>query len=173
VAQVAPEPGWLALERLLRQQQGQIAAIIVEPLIQCVGGMCPYPAEYLQRLAALAKEFEVLVIYDEVATGFGRTGTMFAMDQAGATPDFLCLSKGITGGVLPLAMTVTTNAIAERFVGDPHTKTFFHGHSYTANPISCAAAVASLRLFEAEHTLERLAEPMRVFHQELLDFAHQ
>lgn len=142
-----------------------LCAVIVEPLIQCVGGMQVYCAAWLQELAQLARSHQVFVIFDEVATGFGRTGSMFALNQCGVTPDFLCVSKGITGGLLPLALTITSKSVAQAFEGDAATKTFFHGHSYTANPISCAVALASLKLFDKEHTLEQMIEPAKIFAQ--------
>jgi adenosylmethionine-8-amino-7-oxononanoate aminotransferase len=166
VGKPCPEDVWQASETRLRTEADQTAAVIVEPLIQCVAGMLPYPAEYLKRLEKLCKELNILVIYDEVATGFGRTGTFFALDQAGTVPDFLCLAKGLSGGVLPLALTVTTPQIASAFEGDPG-RTFFHGHSYTANPIACAAALASLEIFDRENVMEK-ARPVRELFHEIL-----
>lgn len=159
------------MRELLETRHGEIAAVIVEPLIQCVGGMRGYPAAYLRRLRALTEKLGVFLIFDEVATGFGRTGTMFALDRAGVVPDLLCLSKGITGGTLPLALTVATERIFEAFYDDYFShKTFFHGHSYTANPLACAAALASLKLFERERTLERVCETSAVFREGLRGF---
>jgi adenosylmethionine-8-amino-7-oxononanoate aminotransferase len=126
-------------------------------MIQGAAGMLTYPPGYLSRLADLARHYQVLIIADEVATGFGRTGAMFACEQEGVTPDFLCLAKGITGGYLPLAATVTTNAIYEAFLGEySELKTFFHGHTYTGNPLACSAALASIGLFEEEKILDNL-----------------
>jgi adenosylmethionine-8-amino-7-oxononanoate aminotransferase len=132
--------------------------VILEPLLLAAGGMIVYPPEYLARAAALAREHGVHLILDEVATGFGRTGTMFACEQAGVSPDFLCLSKGLTGGTMPLAATITTAEVYNSFLGDPDGgKTFYHGHTYTANPIGCAAALASLDLFGEEGVVDRVA----------------
>ncbi len=164
-----PESTWQTTEALLRQKAAQTAAVIVEPLIQCVAGMQPYPAEYLRRLQHLCRELDILVIYDEVATGFGRTGSFFALDQAGTVPDFLCLAKGLSGGILPLALTVTTEEVEHAFEGPG--KTFLHGHSFTANPIACASALASLKLFERTFwrpgALERAAPVSQAFHEHL------
>ena len=143
------------MEELVKARAHETAAVIVEPLLLGAGGMIIYPAEYLRRLRALTEKYDVHLIADEVATGFGRTGKMFACEHAGITPDFLCLSKGITSGYLPLAATLTTRKVFDAFYGDyADFKTFFHGHTYTANPIACAAAVASLGLFESERTLD-------------------
>ncbi|NNM67656.1 MAG: adenosylmethionine--8-amino-7-oxononanoate transaminase [Spirochaetales bacterium] len=164
VGNPCPEDVWRDSETRLRAEADRTAAVIVEPLIQCVAGMLPYPAEYLKRLEKLCKELNILVIYDEVATGFGRTGTFFALDQAGTVPDFLCLAKGLSGGVLPLALTVTTPQISSAFEGFP-VRTFFHGHSYTANPIACAAALASLDIFERKKVMEKAAPVRKLFHE--------
>jgi adenosylmethionine---8-amino-7-oxononanoate aminotransferase len=122
------------------------SGIIIEPLVQGSGGMRICRPEFLQQLRALATEFDTLLIFDEVMTGFGRTGADFACNKVGITPDLICLSKGITGGFLPLAVTVATEKIYESFYSDDPTKTLYHGHSYTANPLGCAAALASLEL---------------------------
>jgi adenosylmethionine---8-amino-7-oxononanoate aminotransferase len=152
------EPGDAAdLERVLSSHEGEVAALIVEPLVQGAAGMLVHPPGYLRDARELCNRFGVLLICDEVATGFGRTGTMFACEQEGVTPDLLCLAKGLTGGYMPLAATVTTERIYEGFLGAPEEgRTFFHGHTYTGNPLACAAALASLEAFEAERTLERL-----------------
>ncbi len=145
------------LEELLEREAGCIAALILEPMLMGAGGMITYPAAYLRRVYELCRRFGIHLILDEVATGFGRTGKMFAMEHAGITPDFVCLSKGITGGTLPLAVTVTTEDIFEAFYGGFNEgKTFFHGHTFTANPICCASALGSMEVFEAEKTLEGL-----------------
>jgi len=147
-----------ALGEALREGGEAIAAVILEPLLLGAGGMIVYPPEYLSRAAALARERGVHLILDEVATGFGRTGTMFACEQAGVSPDFLCLSKGMTGGTMPLAATLTTAEVYNSFLGGPDSgKTFYHGHTYTANPVGCAAALASLDLFEEEELVGRVA----------------
>ena len=147
-----------ALGEALREGGETIAAVILEPLLLCAGGMIVYPPEYLSRAAALAREHGVHLILDEVATGFGRTGTMFACEQAGVSPDFLCLSKGLTGGTMPLAATLTTAEVYNSFLGAPDSgKTFYHGHTYTANPVGCAAALASLDLFEENELVDNVA----------------
>lgn len=147
-----------ALGTALREGGETVAAVILEPLLLAAGGMVVYPPEYLARAAALARAHGVHLILDEVATGFGRTGTMFACQQAGVSPDFLCLSKGLTGGTMPLAATITTAEVYNSFLGDPDGgKTFYHGHTYTANPVGCAAALASLDLLEEEEVVDRVA----------------
>lgn len=135
----------------------EIAAIIIEPLVQGAAGIRLWPPGMLQQLRAWCDANEVLLIFDEVLTGFGRTGRMFAGEHEDVRPDFLCLAKGLTGGYLPLAATLTTERIYEAFLGDYHElKTFFYGHSYCGNPVGCAAALASLAVFEEEKTLEAL-----------------
>lgn len=145
------------LVRLLRDRSGEIAAVIVEPLLQGAGGMIVHPTEFLQRIRALTAEHGVLLIADEVLTGFGRTGRMFACDRARVVPDLMCLSKGLTGGFMPMGATVATESTYEPFCGTDRMRTFFHGHSYTANPMACAAANASLGIFAAENVFERIA----------------
>jgi len=145
------------LEATLDAHAGEVCAVIVEPLVQAAGGMITAPPGYLRRLADLCDAHDVLLIADEVATGVGRTGTFFACEQEGVTPDILVAGKGLTGGYLPLAVTMTTRRVFDAFLGEPEEgKTFFHGHTYTGNPLACAAALANLRLFEQEETLERL-----------------
>ncbi len=147
----------LAAETLIRSRREEIAAVIIEPVVQAAAGMITHPAGYLKRVARACKENGVLLICDEVATGFGRTGTLFACEQEEVVPDFLCLAKGLSGGYLPLAATLTTDAVYESFLGPFESKrTFFHGHSYTGNPLACAAALASLRLFDEQRTLDHL-----------------
>jgi adenosylmethionine-8-amino-7-oxononanoate aminotransferase len=156
------------LENLLKKKNSEIAAIILEPLVMAAGGMIVYPKEYLQKTADLAKKYNVHLILDEVATGFGRAGRMFACEYANTKPDFMCLSKGITSGTLPLAATLTTEKIYKAFYAEYNMrKTFYHGHTYTANPISCAAALESLKIFEDEGTLERVEWLSRIFHNSL------
>ena len=154
----AAEPGDAGdLERILALREEEIAAVIVEPLVQGAAGMLVHPPGYLRAVRELCDAFGVLLICDEVATGFGRTGTMFACEQEQVAPDFLCLAKGLTGGYMPLAATLTTERVYEGFLGAPEEqRTFFHGHTYTGNPLACAAALASLDAFESEQTLERL-----------------
>jgi adenosylmethionine-8-amino-7-oxononanoate aminotransferase len=136
----------------------EVAAFIFEPLVQGAGGMVMYEPHLLEELIQLAKEKNVITIADEVMTGFGRTGKMFATDHCHNKPDIICLSKGLTGGFLPLGATICTEEIHKAFLTSDKTKTFFHGHSYTANPIACSAALASLDLFEQEQTMQRVAE---------------
>ena len=139
-----------ALERLLAERHHEIAAMIVEPLVQGASGMRMYPPEYLRRARELCTRYGVLLIADEIMTGFGRTGTMFACEQAGIAPDLLCLSKGITGGYLPLSCVLSTDAIYAAFYDDDPRRGFLHSHSYTGNAIACRAACAVLDLFERE-----------------------
>ena len=163
------ESAALAAEALISGRRDEIAAVVMEPLVQGAAGMIIHPPGYLKRIAKACKENGVLLICDEVATGFGRTGTLFACEQEEVVPDFLCMAKGITGGYLPLAATLTTDAIFESFLGPFESKrTFFHGHSYTGNALACAAALASLRIFDDENTLahvrqmaERFAEGLK------------
>jgi adenosylmethionine-8-amino-7-oxononanoate aminotransferase len=158
-----------ALERVLEEHENEIAAVIVEPLVQGAAGMLLQPPGYLAAVRTLCDAHGVLLICDEVATGFGRTGTMFACEQEDVVPDFLCLAKGLTGGYLPLAATLTTEPVHEAFLGEhADYRTFFHGHTYTGNPLGCAAALASLDVFEREGTLQRL-EPKIALLQQLLD----
>ncbi len=139
------------LENLLQRRGHEISAVILEPLVQCAAGMRMHEAEFVTGLAALCRKFGVHVIADEIAVGFGRTGTMFACEQAGITPDFLCLSKGITGGFLPLSLVLTSNTVYDAFYADwVEQKAFLHSHSYTGNPIACAAANAVLDIFEQQ-----------------------
>ncbi|MGA8746645.1 MAG: adenosylmethionine--8-amino-7-oxononanoate transaminase [Solirubrobacterales bacterium] len=158
------EPGDAAdLERILALHEEEIAAVIVEPLVQGAAGMVVHPPGYLRAVRQLCENFGVLLICDEVATGFGRTGTMFACEQEGVAPDLLCLAKGLTGGYLPMAATLATEPIYEGFLGAPEEqRTFFHGHTYTGNPLACAAALANLDAFESERTLERLQPKIRL-----------
>jgi adenosylmethionine-8-amino-7-oxononanoate aminotransferase len=146
----------LSLGRVLEKEHSRIAAVIVEPLLQGAGGMIVHPVEFLERVRRLCTEYDVLLIADEVLTGFGRTGKMFACELAGVVPDLVCLSKGITGGALPLGATVATERVHEAFVSTDRTKTFFHGHSYTGNPIAAAAAVANLEIFKNEPVFARI-----------------
>jgi adenosylmethionine-8-amino-7-oxononanoate aminotransferase len=153
------EPGDVAdMRRLLEAHGERVAAVVMEPLVQGAAGMIVHPEGYLRAVRALCDEFGVLLICDEVAVGFGRTGTMFACQQEDVAPDLMCVAKGITGGYLPLAATLTTEAVYRAFLGEHQEyKTFFHGHTYTGNPLACAAALATLDVFESERTLERLA----------------
>lgn len=133
-----------------------LAGVIIEPLLQGAGGMVVWPDEAVQKIATLCRAHNVYLIFDEVMTGFGRTGKVFAMDRLGVVPDFLCLSKGLTGGSLPLAVTMTTSSVYEAFLAEDKSRMFFHGHSFTGNPISCAAATANLSIFQLSSTLESI-----------------
>ncbi|HEV3483048.1 MAG TPA: adenosylmethionine--8-amino-7-oxononanoate transaminase [Candidatus Acidoferrales bacterium] len=144
------------LEKLLAEKHGEIAAVIVEPLLQGAGGMIVHPVEFLQRVSKSCREYDVLLIADEVLTGFGRCGKMFACELAGIVPDVMCLSKGLTGGVLPMGATVCTARVHDAFVSSDRSRTFYHGHSYTGNPIAAAAGVASLEIFEREPVFDRI-----------------
>ncbi len=169
----AAEPGDSTdLERILAAREEEIAAVIIEPLVQGAAGMLVHPPGYLAAVRELCDRFGVLLICDEVATGFGRTGTMFACQQEGVEPDFLCVAKGLTGGYLPLAATLTTEEVYEGFLGAHEDfRTFFHGHTYTGNPLACAAALASLDAFESERTLERLQPKIRILGELLAEVA--
>jgi adenosylmethionine-8-amino-7-oxononanoate aminotransferase len=148
-----------ALEGILREHGGSIAAIAIEPVVQGAAGMIVQPDGFLSEVRRLATEYEVLLIADEVATGFGRTGRMFACEHEGVSPDLMCAAKGITGGYLPLAATFATQRIYDAFLGEPwEGRTFYHGHTYTGNPLACAAALASLELFEKNDLVRIVAE---------------
>jgi adenosylmethionine-8-amino-7-oxononanoate aminotransferase len=154
----AAEPGDAGdMDAVLRAHEGQVAAVIVEPLVQGAAGMIVHPDGYLRAVRELCDSRGVPLICDEVAVGFGRTGTMFACEHEGVAPDLMCVAKGLTGGYLPLAATLATERIYEGFLGRPEEqRTFFHGHTFTGNPLACAAALASLEVFEQEGTLARL-----------------
>jgi adenosylmethionine-8-amino-7-oxononanoate aminotransferase len=143
-----------ALERVLQQRHGEIAALIVEPLVQCANGMGMYEPEYLRLARSLCDKYHVHLIADEIAVGFGRTGTFLACEQAGILPDLLCLSKGITGGYLPLSVVLSTGTIYEAFYDNELTRGFLHSHSYSGNPLACAAALATLSIFEQDDVIE-------------------
>jgi adenosylmethionine-8-amino-7-oxononanoate aminotransferase len=137
--------------------------VVIEPLVQGAAGMLVHPPGYLRAVRDLCDRHGVLLICDEVATGFGRTGTMFACEQEGVAPNLLCLAKGITGGYMPLAATLATERVYEGFLGaHEEFQTFFHGHTYTGNPLACAAALASLEVFREERTLVRLQPKIRL-----------
>ena len=156
-----------ALDALAMRHDGDIAGIIVEPLVQGAGGMKFHDARALKRLRALADKYNLLLIFDEVFTGFGRTGTMFAREAAGVTPDIIALSKALTGGTLPLAATVATNKVFDAFWSDDPAKALMHGPSYMANALACAAANASLDLFESEPRLQQVADVSAALLQDL------
>ncbi|MEJ5209876.1 MAG: adenosylmethionine--8-amino-7-oxononanoate transaminase [Burkholderiales bacterium] len=170
-----------ALDAWLAQHHATTAALILEPLIQCAGGMGMYDPEYLRQARALCDRYQVHLIADEIAVGFGRTGTLFACEQAGIAPDFLCLSKGLTGGYLPLSVVLTTDEIYDAFYDDETTRGFLHSHSYTGNPLACRAALEVLHIFEEgrvldanrklAQTLTEAAEPL-AHHPRVRDFRH-
>jgi adenosylmethionine-8-amino-7-oxononanoate aminotransferase len=157
------------LERALEQHAGNIAAMIVEPLIQGAGGMIVYSAGTLKRYRELCADHDVLFIADEVFTGFGRTGRMFACEHAAVVPDMMCFSKGLTGGFMPLAATVCTEKIYQAFYSQDRSHALFHGHSYCGNPLGCSAAIASLKIFETEPVFERIRQ-IESIHSERLPF---
>ncbi|HEX6115979.1 MAG TPA: adenosylmethionine--8-amino-7-oxononanoate transaminase [Solirubrobacterales bacterium] len=166
----AQDPG--ELERVLAEHGERIAGVIVEPLVQGAAGILVQPPGFLRDVRRLCDAAGTLLICDEVATGFGRTGTMFACEQERVAPDILCLGKGLTGGYLPLAATLATERVYDGFLGEPEEgRTFFHGHTFTGNPLACAAAVANLETFEAEHTLLRLQPKIRLLHDLLGEVA--
>jgi adenosylmethionine-8-amino-7-oxononanoate aminotransferase len=155
-------------QRVLAAHHPEIAALIVEPLMQGAAGMWAHPVAYLQTLRELATRYKVLLICDEVATGFGRTGKMFACEHADIQPDLLCVAKGLTGGYLPLAATLSSEEIFSAFLAPYHEfKTFFHGHTYTGNPLACAAALANLDIFEHDRVLDRVAPRIAQLSQRL------
>jgi adenosylmethionine-8-amino-7-oxononanoate aminotransferase len=155
------------LERVLTERRDSVAAVIVEPMLQGAGGMIVWPTEFLAGVRRLCDKYDTLMIADEVLTGFGRTGRMFACEHAGVSPDLICLSKGLTAGYLPLAVTAATERIYGAFLDDDRSKAFFHGHSYTANPLACAVALASLKIFREEKTLDRVARMETQFRKRL------
>lgn len=160
------------VDRVLQENAGEVVALIVEPLVQGAAGMIVHPEGYLQGLRALTRRHGTLLIADEVAVGFGRTGTLFACEHESVTPDFLCLAKGLTAGYLPLAATLTTDEIYAAFVGDARDdKTFHHGHTFGGNPLGAAVALASLRVFDEERTLENLGPKIARLSERLREFA--
>jgi adenosylmethionine---8-amino-7-oxononanoate aminotransferase len=149
------------LEALLRVHHGDLAAMVIEPLVQCAAGMVIHPTGYLRGVRELTQKFDVFLIADEVAVGMGRTGTMFACEQESVVPDILCLGKGLTGGYLPMSATLTTDKIYNAFLGGSHEgRTLHHGHTYSGNPLAAAAALATLDVFDEEQTLTQL--PLKV-----------
>ncbi|ALG68253.1 adenosylmethionine--8-amino-7-oxononanoate transaminase [Beggiatoa leptomitoformis] len=144
-----------ALEKIVAQHADEVCAVIIEPLVQCAGGMRMHHPHYLSRLRAICDQYQIHLIADEIAVGFGRTGTLFACEQAAISPDFLCLSKGLTGGYLPLSVVLTHDSIYQAFYDDYHKlSAFLHSHSYTGNPLACQAALATLDIFETDNVLE-------------------
>ena len=164
------------MEKIFKAHSKKIAALIIEPLIQAAGGMITSPPGYLKGVRELCTKYNILMIADEVATGFGRTGKMFACEHEDVVPDIMCLSKGITGGYMPLAVTIATDEIYNVFLGEfKDLKTFFHGHSYTGNPLACAAAIACLDLFEKEEVLKSLKKKIEILEtwlKEVLNLKH-
>jgi adenosylmethionine-8-amino-7-oxononanoate aminotransferase len=160
-----------ALASAVKEARGRIAALIVEPMMQGAGGFRFCRPDFLRALCDMAREDNILVIFDEVATGFGRTGKMFACEHAGVTPDIICLAKGLAGGYLPLAATVAHERIYAAFLDESFEKALAHGHTFTANPLACAVALRSLALFEEENTFERIVAIERQHRSMLPDLA--
>jgi adenosylmethionine-8-amino-7-oxononanoate aminotransferase len=161
-------PTIAALEEMLAEHGHELAALVVEPLVQGAAGMLMQPPGFLRAARELCTQHDVLLVCDEVATGFGRTGTMFACEQEGISPDLLCLAKGISGGYLPLAATLATDEVHSAFLGKYEQKlTFFHGHTYTGNPLACAAGIASLDVFARDRVLETLQPKIARLHVRL------
>ncbi|MDR1906960.1 MAG: adenosylmethionine--8-amino-7-oxononanoate transaminase [Puniceicoccales bacterium] len=155
----SPQEETTAIEKLktfLKQNSERVCALIIEPLVQGAAGMRMYRAEFLDKVVRAARQYEIIIIFDEVMTGFYRTGTMFAMDQCIEKPDIVCLSKGISGGFLPLALTIVNQKIYNAFLSDDWKKTFIHGHSYTANPLACSAALKTIEILQREKTQQNI-----------------
>lgn len=158
-------------ERLIRKHHRELAGVVIEPLIQGAAGMIIQPRGFIRRIRQLCTKYDVLMIADEVATGFGRTGRMFACGHENVTPDIMAVAKGITGGYLPLAATLTTEKVFNAFLGEfGENKTFFHGHTYTGNPLACSAALANLNIFRKEKTLQKLQPKIRMLSKGLERF---
>jgi len=156
------------LEKVIKKHAGETAALVMEPLMQGAAGMMSQPRGFISRARKLTKKYNILLIFDEVATGFGRTGKWFASDHEKVSPDILCLAKGLTGGYLPLAATLSTEKVYRAFLADyADLKTFFHGHTYTANPLASAAALANLKVFEKSRTLVKLGSKIRFLSEKL------
>ena len=164
-----------ALQAHLEEHHAHTAALVLEPLVQCAAGMAMHDPEYLRLARALCDRYEVHLVADEIAVGFGRTGTLFAHQQAQILPDFVCLSKGLTGGFLALSAVLTTDAVFDAFYDDDAARGFLHSHSYTGNPLACRAALATLELFERDDVLERnrvTAERLSTLAQPLFEHPH-
>jgi len=160
------------MESILKQNSSRVAAVLIEPLVQGAAGIIVHPPGFLRSVRKLTEKYDVLLIADEVATGFGRTGTMFACQQENVCPDIMSLAKGITGGYLPLAATLVTGRIFEPFLSEPYLKTtFYHGHTYTGNALGCAAALANLEIFERENTLAHLPAKISLIKKHLQKIA--
>ncbi|MCA9083176.1 MAG: adenosylmethionine--8-amino-7-oxononanoate transaminase [Planctomycetaceae bacterium] len=161
-----------AADRLVRENASQAAGFVMEPLVQGAAGILVHPPGYLQHIRTLCSKHSIPLIADEVAVGFGRTGSMFACEQEAVVPDLMCLAKGISGGYLPLAATLATDEIFSAFLGAPSEgRTFFHGHTYTGNPLGCAAALASLELFENRHVLDNVSQLEAAIREELKELS--
>jgi adenosylmethionine-8-amino-7-oxononanoate aminotransferase len=161
------------IEQILKSRHRELAGFIIEPLMQAAAGMIPQPAGYLKCIRELCTQYKVLLIADEVATSFGRTGRMFACEHENVTPDLMAISKGLTGGYMPLAVTLTTDEMYRGFLGSyDEFKTFFHGHSFTGNPLGCALALANLDIFKTEKTLARLQPKIKLLARLLQPFHH-
>ncbi len=165
-------PGFTgSVEKILKKHAHEVAGIIIEPLVQAAGGMLMYPAQYLAELKNLCDKYDVLLIDDEVAMGFGRTGRMFAFEHAGIIPDIICLAKGLSAGYLPIAATMATDGIYRAFYDDyEKMKTFFHGHSFTGNPLAAAVALENLKIFEEEKIIEGLQPKIKCLSKNLEKF---
>ena len=160
------------IEAILKTRHQELAGLVIEPLMQAAAGMVTHPPGYLKRIRELCTKYHVLLIADEVATGFGRTGRMFACEHEGVTPDLMAISKGLTGGYMPLAATLTTEEIYSAFLGTyEEFKTFFHGHSYTGNQLGCVLALANLEIFQKERTLMKLRQKIAALSRHLRPFA--
>lgn len=159
------------VRQIIKKHHRELAGVVIEPLVQGAAGMITQPAGFLKRLRQLCTKYDILLIVDEVATGFGRTGRMFACEHEGVRPDIMTVAKGITGGYLPLAATLTTERIFKGFLGDhKDNKAFFHGHTYTGNPLACAAALANINIFRREKTLRQLRPKITLLRQRLKGF---
>ncbi|HLO77555.1 MAG TPA: aminotransferase class III-fold pyridoxal phosphate-dependent enzyme, partial [Magnetospirillum sp.] len=172
-AEAKEQRALLALDEILERHAGKIAGVIIEPLIQGATGMRMCRPHFLRALEKRVREADTLLILDEVMTGFGRTGEIFACVKAGIHPDFVCLSKGLTGGFLPMSLTVTREFVYQAFLGTETSKAFLHGHSYTANPLGCAAGLASLDLLEAPACQQRIKDIEAIHRQRLPGIARR
>jgi adenosylmethionine-8-amino-7-oxononanoate aminotransferase len=160
------------MEKVMHEKSSEVCALIIEPMVQAVGGMIVFPPGYLRRIRELCSQYNILMIADEVATGWGRTGKMFACQHEEVRPDIMTLGKGITGGYLPLAATLTSQEIFDSFLGEyEEQKTFYHGHTYTGNPLSCSCALASIELFEKDRVLDTLKEKIELLKKKLKAFS--
>jgi len=162
----------MQMEEVMKHHHHEVAALVIEPMVQGAGGIIIQPPGYLKRVRELCSRYHIFMIADEVAVGFGKTGRMFACEHEGVSPDIMALAKGITGGYLPLAATLVTEEIYEGFLGEyEEFKTFFHGHTFTGNPLACAVAIANLEIFEKEHTMDNLQEKIAHLTKNLQSFA--